>query len=412
MSNPVDVHSIGGIANLVVHYLRLLRHDIAPSLLSLFYLLCIGSVFFDVIHHMLHRCNKSSHPLFQRLARAHHFHHLYFTRHMNFDERYLRQNQLQALPLELAAQIVGSALGYIFASFVTPNGLVWCIRNHLWFTIGFQILRTSFVILTSGRDSNHLIYKTAPKDRNWILVGPEFHALHHVYPDRYISSFIKVFDWIWGTAYSFRRKRFTVTEGSGAFIQAIITDLERKEGVACISKLKFGTDWDHHHFEKVIAVLSNSDVLILAHGCHGEDAVGSNCDSATQLIKLFKQYRATNPACPTLPEVWYVGSEIEFHSSWTNVRLQGCSQSKRRTFLPHARSFFDDPDIIYRHIVLPSFPSSMVTAGLSADWAARCAMWWIRRGARYIPVTYTGIACLDYFKFMYGVPYANDADQM
>ncbi|KAJ5399028.1 hypothetical protein N7465_009517 [Penicillium sp. CMV-2018d] len=361
---------------------------------------------------MLHRCNKSSHPLFQRLARVHHFHHLYFTRHMDFNEKYLQQNRFQALPLELALQIVGSTLGYLFASFVTPNSLVWSTRNHLLFTIGFQILRTTFVILTCGRDSNHIVYKTAPKDNNWILVGPEFHALHHVYPDRYMSSFIKVFDWIWGTAYSFRRKRFTITEGSGAFTQGITKYIEREEGVACIRKLTFGADWDDHNFEKVIPVLSNSDVLILAHSCHGEDALGSNCDSATQLIKLFKKYRATNPAYQTLPEVWYVGSEVEFHSPRRNARLQRDSQSKRRTFLPQARSFYDDPDIIYRHIVLPSFLSSMGNAVLSVDWTVRCAMWWIRRGARYIPVTYTGIAWLDYFKFMYCIPYANDAGQM
>ncbi|CAG8895182.1 unnamed protein product [Penicillium nalgiovense] len=306
----------------------------------------------------------------------------------------LQQNRFQALPLELALQIVGSTLGYLFANFVTPNGLV--SRNHLLSIICFETLRTTFVIITCGRDSNHLIYKTAPKDTNWILVGPEFHALHHVYPDRYMSSFIKVFDWIWGTAYSFRRKRFTITKGSGAFIQGIIKGLEREEG----------------DFKKVIPTLSNSDVLILAHNCDGEDALGSNCDSATRLIKLFKQCRATNPACQTLPEVWYIGSEIEFHPFWRNARPQRDSQSKRRTFLPHARSFFDEPDIIYRHIVLPSFLSSVGNAVFSADWAARCAMWWIRRGARYISVTYTGIAWLDYFKFMYSIPYANCADQM
>jgi hypothetical protein len=404
MSNPVDVHFVDGIADLVVYYLHLLS-DITPSLLSLLYLLCTGSVFFDVAHHMLHRCNKSSHLLFRRLARIHHYHHLYFTRHMNFDERYLQQNRFQALPLELALQIVGSTLGYLFASYATPNGLVWCTRNHLLSIIGFETLRTTFVILTCGRDSNHLIYKTAPKDTNWILVGPEFHALHHVYPDRYMSSFIKFFDWVWGTAYSFRRKRFTVTEG-GAFVQGIIKGLESEEGVACIRKLTIGTDSDHHD------LLSDTDVLILAHGYDGKDALSSNCDSATRLVKLFKQCGATNPACQTLPEVWYIGSEIEFHPFWRNAQPQHDSQSKQRTFLPYARSCFDDPDIIYRHIVLPSFLSSVGNAVFSADWAARCAMWWIRRGARYVPVTYTGIAWLDYFKFMYCIPYATDADEM
>jgi hypothetical protein len=162
--------------------------------------------------------------------------------------------------------------------------------------------------------------------------------------------------------------------------------------------------------EKVNPILSNSDVLILGHGSNGQDGVESNYNSATRLVKSFKQNRATNLACPALPEVWYVGSEIEFYQPWGNLQ-QRYSQSKRRSFLPHARSFFDDPDIIYRHIVLPSFASSMETAVFDADWAAKCTMWWIRRSARYIPVTYTGFACLNFFKFMYRIPYANDVDQ-
>jgi hypothetical protein len=50
-----------------------------------------------------------------------------------------------------------------------------------------------------------------------------------------------------GTAYSFRRKRFTITEGSGAFTQGLTKYLER-EGVACIRKLAIGTDWDYNNF--------------------------------------------------------------------------------------------------------------------------------------------------------------------
>ncbi|KXG54557.1 uncharacterized protein PGRI_077010 [Penicillium griseofulvum] len=318
---------------------------------------------------------------------------------MDFDKKYLQQNRFQALPLELALQIIGTALGYIFASLVTPNGLVWFTRNHLWYTIGFQILRTTFVILISGRDSNHLIYKTAPKDINWIFVGPEFHALHHVYPDRYMGSFVKVFDWIWGTAYSFRRKRFTIIGGSQAFSKAIIAQLECEQGIACIRKLKLGTDWDHDQFEKLIPILSDTDILILGYGSDDQDEVESNCKSATRLVKSFKKYRAINPACPALPEVWYVGSENEFCQPW----------EERRSFLSHARSFFDDPDIIYRHVVLPC-ASSLETGAFDADWAAKCAMWWIRRGARYIPVKFTGSSCLNYFKFMYRIPHANDVD--
>jgi NAD(P)-dependent dehydrogenase (short-subunit alcohol dehydrogenase family) len=328
---------------------------------------------------------------------------------LKFDKKYLRRNQFQALPLELAIKIFGIILGYITATLVTPDGLVWTTRKHLWLTLGFEILRSSFVIFMEGRDSNHLTYKGVPKDPNWIFAGPEFHSLHHVYPDRYIGSFVKVFDWIWGTAYSFKHKRFVITGGSGAFGRAITTQLER-EGVRCIRNLKFGIDWDHHQVGKTLPVLAECDILVLAHGSNGQDAVQSNCDSAIRLIKSFKKYRIANPACLTLPEVWYVGSEAELHPSWGIAQLQHYSMSKRK-FLPHARSFYDDRDIIYRHIVPSSFHSPMGSAIISADMAAKCAMWWIRRGARYIPVTYTGIAYLNYFNFIYRVPYAQDLDK-
>ncbi|KAJ9481018.1 hypothetical protein VN97_g12493 [Penicillium thymicola] len=359
---------------------------------------------------MLHRRTKASHPLLQRLARVHHSHHLYFTRHLKFDRKYLRENRFQALPLELAIQISGSVLGYIIASLVTPDGLVWTSRNHLWSTVAFEILRSCFVILIEGRDSNHVTYKTVPKDPNWIFAGPEFHSLHHVHPDRYIGSLVKVLDWICGTAYSFKHKRFVITGGGGAFGRAITRQIEREEGVRRVHKLKFGIDWDHHHFENALSVLSDCDVLILAHGSKGQDAVAANCDSVIRLIELFKKFRITNAACLTLPEVWYIGSEAELHPSWGIASLQRYSLSKRK-FLPHARSYFDDPDMIYRHIVPSSFHSSMGPAVPSADWAARGAMWWIRRGARYIPVTYTGIAYLNYLNFMYRIPYAEDVNQ-
>jgi hypothetical protein len=40
---------------------------------------------------------------------------------------------------------------------------------------------------------------------------------------------------------------------------------------------------------------------------------------------------------------------------------------------------------------------------ISGKMAARIAMFFIRRGARYVPVTYTGIAFINYFKFLFGV---------
>ena len=37
-------------------------------------------------------------------------------------------------------------------------------------------------------------------DKAWLLVGPHYHALHHVFPGRYLASFVKVLDYALGTA--------------------------------------------------------------------------------------------------------------------------------------------------------------------------------------------------------------------
>jgi 5,10-methylene-tetrahydrofolate dehydrogenase/methenyl tetrahydrofolate cyclohydrolase len=94
-----------------------------------------------------------------------------------------------------------------------------------------------------------------------------------------MGSFVEPFDWIGDTSYSLRSKRFVVTGGSGSFGRAIIKELKR-EGVRSIRKLKFGTDWGHYSFESVLPVLSESDVLIFAHGTKGPDAMELNCYAA------------------------------------------------------------------------------------------------------------------------------------
>jgi hypothetical protein len=65
----------------------------------------------------------------------------------------------------------------------------------------------------------------------------------------------------------------------------------------------------------------------------------------------------------------------------------------------HARRYYADRDLIYRHIVPSSFRSKMGPGLISGETAARWSLFLIRRGFRYVPVTYTGIALINYFKF-------------
>ncbi|KAF3349693.1 Laccase-1 [Verticillium dahliae VDG2] len=103
---------------------------------------------------------------------------------------------------------------------------------------------------------------------------------------------------------------------------------------------------------------------------------------------LGREKGASVPSSSLLrPEVWYVGSEAELHGAWTeDMRAH---TSSKRAFARFARAYCDDDDFTYRHVVPAAFSSAM--------GPALVALWWIRRGARYVPVPYTGLAFLNFF---------------
>ncbi|KAL4928147.1 uncharacterized protein BDV17DRAFT_291895 [Aspergillus undulatus] len=386
-----------------------------PFILSTIYFYISGTLFFDLVHYALHQWSRSQWRFLRFLSRCHSYHHLYYPSSLQFNPRYARQNALIALPLELACQLLGSILAYIPLAQIlnlkqampttnlAPAPAPYNTIPPLLLTLTLSTLRSTFVIAANGRDSNHLALSSIPKDKSWVTVGPEYHALHHVHPDRYMGSLVRVFDWIMGTSYSLRGKKVVMTGGEGALGRA----LERRfvgEGAKCITKLKFGVDWENGDFKRAGDAFAHmdADILVLAHGTKGLDAMRSNCISSVKLIESFLHQKSKAKAkakTKTLPEIWYIGSEAELHPSWGNLEMARYSASKR-AFLPYARALYASDAVVYRHIVPAAFDSPMGRAIVSADWAAACAMWWIRRGAWYIPVTYTGIAFLNFFKFL------------
>lgn len=381
-----------------------------PLLLScaLFaYLYITSSIFFDILHYFFHQWSTSQWKALQWLSQCHRYHHLYYNRALKFNSRFQLQNNWIALPLEMICLIIGGLLGWFCLQLLTAK-VANC--TVLIIVLAVHFIRTLVVIWMNGRDSNHIEHSTVPKDPHWLFVGPQFHAMHHVDPDHYMSSVVKMFDWVAGTAYTLQNKNVAITGGSGAFGSAIRRQLQA-EGVKNIYMLKFGTHWTHHDFSHIGPALDNADILILAHGTKGEDAMDSNCNSTTRLTQLFMERKIRQEGCRnTMPEVWYIGSEIELHPAFGIPDMQRYSASKR-AFLPYARALYDHPKIIYRHIVPAAFDSPMGKAIASPEWAARVVMWWVRRGARYVPATYTGIAYLNFVKFIAWVrPEADGVD--
>ncbi len=208
----------------------------------------------------------------------------------------------------------------------------------------------------------------------------------------------------WRSVPSFQGKRVVLTGPTGAFglpLQALL----RKEGVAEILPFSFQKDWDYQEYSAFDAVFPTTDIFILAHGSKVEQAMEANCFSFVELIERYKRARQPNGR----PEIWAVGSEIESHPHWGNPDLKIYKASKD-AYARFARMYYHDPTILYRHIVPAAFSSRMGPGLISGQTAARIALFFIKCGFRYVPVTYTGIACFNFFKFLFRYRCANPSD--
>ena len=136
----------------------------------------------------------------------------------------------------------------------------------------------------------------------------------------------------------------------------------------------------------------------LAHGSKVEDAMAANCDSFVALIELF---RSLTQERLVPPQVWAMGSEIECHPTFGVPELAAYAQSKR-AYARYARNYNRAEDILYRHIVTSAFTSRMGRGLISAKAAAWLSLWLIKRGFRYVPVSYTGVALLNFGLFVAG----------
>jgi nucleoside-diphosphate-sugar epimerase len=210
---------------------------------------------------------------------------------------------------------------------------------------------------------------------------------------------IRLVDWGFGTASTLRGRRIAITGARGALGQALVKELSQEKGTS-IQTLQYGRDWDYDSYDGLEAILRKTDILILAHGSKSENVLMANCKSAISIIEIFMNIREQSTSL-LRPEIWYIGSEAELHGTWTDD-MRAYTDSKR-AFAHYARAYYDCETFLYRHIVPAAFTSRMGRAVVSPLWTARVLLWWVRRGAQYVPVTYTGVAFLNFLRFYFWV---------
>ena len=343
-----------------------------------------STVLFDALHWTLHRWEGSSIPLLRRLSSWHWVHHKFLGVDMQINPAYARAN----IWFHILPEYLTSMAGTLIFLLVFPWPPIAAVA----------VLRTVMLVMTlreEGLDYNHMSMDRVGGQQNLLWVGDNYHAMHHVYPHNFFSSFANVFDLLAGTTCQIKGRRFLVTGASGAFGSAMVEKLTRAGAI--VETAKSGVDFSAGNYATIRAKLETADVLIMAHGAKTDDCWNANFVTFRDLTELFTEVGNTRLAPP---EVWALGSEVEFHGDMGMDELKAYSASKR-AFAAKALDFYRSDALIYRHIVPSSFTSAMGKGAMSASTAADIALFFIRRGFRYVPVTFTGLAVLNYFRFRF-----------
>ena len=358
--------------------------DIFVFVLQAALVFVVSTALFDLLHWTLHQWETSASPLLRRLSSWHWVHHKFLGLDMQINPAYARANiWFHILPEYLTAMA-----GTLIFLLVFPWPPIAAVA----------VLRTVMLVMTlreEGLDYNHMSMDRVGGQQGLLWVDNNYHAMHHVYPHNFFSSFANVFDLIAGTTCQIEGRKFLVTGAGGAFGAAMVSKL-RSLG-AIVDTAKSGADFSAGNYAALRDRLAAADVLVLAHGAKTEDCWNANFVTFRDLTALFIEIGATRLAPP---EVWAVGSEVEFHGDMGMDELKAYSASKR-AFARAALDFYRSDALIYRHIVPSSFTSSMGKGAMSAGTAVSMALFFIRRGFRYVPVTFTGLAVLNFFRFRF-----------
>lgn len=352
----------------------------------------VSTALFDALHWLLHRWEKSPNPILRKFSSWHWVHHKFLGLDMQVNPAYARLNIWFHILPEYLTSMIGTALFLLI--FPWPP------------IVAVAILRTIMLGMTlreEGLDYNHMSMDRVGGRQNLWWVNNNYHAMHHVYPNNFFSSFANVFDLLAGTGCQIEGRRFLVTGASGAFGGALVKALEKRGGI--VETAKSGVDFSAGEYAGMKQKLERADVLVLSHGAKSDDCWNANYTTFRDLIETFTELGKDRLAPP---EVWALGSEVEFHGDMGLEELKDYSASKR-AFAARARRYYRSDDLIYRHVVPSSFTSAMGKGAMSAETAVGIALFFIARGFKYVPVTLTGLAVLNFFRFRYG---NNVADEL
>lgn len=339
--------------------------------LQALFVFAASTTLFDAIHFLLHKWARSRFKLLRLAASWHQVHHRFLDRGMQVHRNLIKANFWAHLVPEFVTTLMGTA---IFLLVMPWQPVAFIAGVHCYFFVKH--------LYDEGIDVNHMAMKRVRGNRGVFRVDPSYHAMHHIQPTAFFSSFINVFDMIFGTALKLQGQRVTILGGTGSFGRAMAKRLMKAGAIVYIVGREGLSNYSWAH---------NTDILILALGTRKEaEAFSINLTEPVAAGEVFID-ACRDRLVPA--EIWGVGSEAEMFGG----DIYALSKS---AFADYAAKFWArNPNVTYRHIVPSSFRSKLGWGPMSANTVAAVSLFLIRRGFVYIPVTLTGVAFLNRILF-------------
>lgn len=300
-----------------------MTYDILTILLQVvlgIVLLLVATVVFDIIHVLLHYFYQSKSSFLKRIGALHEVHHEFLDRDLKIHEDKIKGNVYCHVIPEYITQLIVT-LG--FALFLPPIVVGTALFLE---TLTFALILRG----TPGFDVNHHYVEKLGAYTPRAFCMPEYHLLHHVYPDAYFGSWLKLIDYLLGTGI-YLKGRHILISGTETPFGARLSKLLEKEGCK-VQPLSMNNSSEAIHDQ-----MQNAEILVLSH------KPGENRGYEA----LAKQFCEIHKERHTPVEVWALTSNKEISSQ----ALYDEEYKHEAEFAPLARFLFGSERAVYRHIV-------------------------------------------------------------
>jgi len=159
----------------------------------------LATIAFDLLHYLLHRFSGSRLPLLRWLGNLHQTHHDFLDRNLDIHHDKVAGNLRRHVIPEFVTQVLVTAalLPFLPAAVVY---VAWTI----------EVLVFLLILRLKGFDINHRQVDELQAFRPLYFCVPEYHYLHHVFPDAHFSSWVKTLDHLLGSGLSLRGRSITL----------------------------------------------------------------------------------------------------------------------------------------------------------------------------------------------------------